>query len=347
MNSVSRHLAGAAALLVGVLAPCRADGPYHFSRQIPIGGDEGWDYMQVDGGARRLYVSHGGKVVVIDIDRLVVCGEIDGTPGVHGIALAPELGRGFTSNGREGRAGIFDLATFQVLSKVETGENPDAILYVPGLREVYTFNGRSRSATAFGAASGRVLATIPLPGKPEFAAVDPEAGRIYDNIEDRNEIAVIDAGTHRVTALWPIAPGESASGLAIDTEHHRLFAGCHNRLMAVIDSTDGRVVATVPIEPGVDANAFDPGTQLAFSSNGAGTVTVVREETAERFTVVQTLATRRGARTMALDPGTHAIFLADADFEPQPEAQPGEPRRWPKTVPGTFKILVYSYAGKP
>jgi DNA-binding beta-propeller fold protein YncE len=344
MAKLNLRFPAAALAVLGALATCRADGPYRFLKEIPIGGAGGWDYLRIDGDARRLYVSHATRVVVIDLDRGAVCGEVDDTPGVHGIAIAPELGRGFTSNGREGKAGIFDLRTLQTLSKVQTGENPDAIAYVPGIREVYTFNGRSRTATVFGAGTGRVLATIPLPGKPEFAAVDPKAGRIYDNIEDRNEVAVIDAGTRRIAALWPIAPGEGASGMAIDLEHHRLFIGCHNRLMAVLDSADGRVVATLPIDAGVDANAFDPGTQLAFSSNGAGTVTVVHEDAPDRFTVVQSLATMRGARTMALDPVTHAIYLADAKFEPLPEPQPGGPRPWPKIIPGTFKILVYGYA---
>ena len=335
----------AAALAAGLSAalPCRADGPYRFDRAIPIAGDGGWDYLKVDETARRLYVSHATTVVVVDIDRGVVSGEIGGTPGVHGIAIAPELGRGFTSNGREGKAGIFDLRTLQPLGKAETGANPDAILYVPGRQEVYTFNGRGLSATVIGAASGAVLATLPLPGRPEFAASDPAAGRIYDNIEDKDEVAVIDARTRKIAALWPIAPGESASGMAIDAVHHRLFLGCENRLMTVMDSTNGRVVAAVPIDAGVDANAFDPGTQLAFSSNGAGTVTVVREDTPDRFTVVQTLETARGARTMALDTRTHALFLATADFEPQPDPQPGEPRRRPRILPGTFRILVYRY----
>ena len=339
----------AAALAAGMcfLPPCRADSPYRFFRAIPIGGDSGWDNLRIDEGARRLYVSHATRVVVVDIDRNAIVGEIEGTPGVHGIALAPELGRGFTSNGREGMAGIFDLGTLKTLAKVPTGANPDAILYVPGHREVYTFNGRAHSATAFAADTGDVVATIPLPGKPEFAAVDPQTGLIYDNLEDGNEVAVIDSGTRRVVSLWPIAPGESASGMAIDVAHHRLFLGCENRLMAVMDSTNGRIVATLPIGEGVDANAFDPGTQLAFSSNGSGTVTVVREVTPERFEVLQVLPTVRSARTMALDPKTHAIYLAAADLEPQAAQQPGEPRQRPKIVPGTFRIMVYAYSPEP
>ena len=335
-------LAAAAALGSPPLA--RADGPYRFIREIPIGGDGGWDYLSLDAGARRLYVSHATHVVVIDVDRGTIVGEIADTPGIHGVALAPELNRGFTSNGRENRAGIVDLATGKTLAKVATGENPDGMLYEPGRREVYMFNGRGRSATVFGAESGKVVATIPLDGKPEFPAADPVAGRVYDNLEDKSEVAVIDTATHAVAARWPIAPGEEASGLAFDAAHHRLFLGCHNRMMVMMDSANGRVVATVPIGAGVDANAFDPGTQLAFASCGDGTVTVAHEDSPEKLTVVQTLATERGARTMTLDPKTHAIYLATASFEPAPAPAPGERPQRPKIVPGTFKVLVYGMA---
>jgi DNA-binding beta-propeller fold protein YncE len=257
------------------------------------------------------------------------------------VALAPELKRGFTSNGRENKAGIVDLETLKTLSKVDTGQNPDGMLYEPGRQEVYMFNGRGRSATVFDAKTGTAIATIPLSGKPEFAAADPQAGRVYNNIEDKSEVAVIDIKTHQVVATWPIAPGEEASGMAIDAEHHRLFLGCGNKLMVMMDSTNGKVVATAPIDQGVDANAFDPGTLLAFASCGAGTVTIAKEETPDKLTVVQTLTTERGARTMTLDPKTHNIYLASAKFEAQPEPAPGAPRQRPKMVPGSFKILVY------
>jgi len=328
---------------LSLVAVARADGPYRPAGVIPVGGSGGWDYLNVDPDARRLYVSHANKVVVIDIDRRAVVGEVADTPGVHGIAVAPELGRGFVSDGRADSATIFDLATLETISNTGTGQNPDCIVYDSGRREAVTFNGRSNSATVIDGATGRVVSTIPLPGRPEFAAVDPAASRIFDNIVDRNEVAVIDAGTHKVSSIWPIAPGESASGIAIDLEHHRLFVGCRNGRMVILDSRDGRVVAALPIDSGVDANAFDPGTQLAFSSNGAGTVTVAREDSAERFSVVQTLATVRGARTMALDTRTHAIFLAAADFEPQAAPEAGQPWQRPKIVPGTFRILVYAY----
>ncbi len=318
-----------------------AEGPYHFLKEIPVGGDGGWDYLSVDAAGRRLYVSHGAVVIVIDIDKDAVVGAIADTPGVHGLAVASELGRGFTSNGRENKAGIVDLQTLKTLARVETGENPDGMLYEPGRQEVYMFNGRGKSATVFEATSGRVVATIPLSGKPEFAACDPLAGRVYDNIEDKSEVAVIEAKTHAVVATWPVAPGEEPSGMAIDLAHHRLFVGCGNKTMVMRDSDGGRVVASVPIGEGVDANAFDPGTQLAFASCGSGTVTIARETSPDALAVVQILATEPRARTMALDPRTHKIYLASARFEPQPAAVEGAPRQRPKMIPGSFKILVY------
>jgi hypothetical protein len=318
-----------------------ADGPYHLLKEIPVGGDGGWDYLSVDAAGRRLYVSHGTEVTVIDIDKDVVVGAIADTPGVHGLAVAPELKRGFSSNGRENKASIVDLQTLKTLSKVDTGQNPDGMLYEPGRQQVYMFNGRSKSATVFEALSGKVVATIPLSGKPEFPACDSQAGRVYDNIEDKSEVAVIDTASHDVVAAWPIAPGEEASGMAIDVAHHRLFLGCNNKLMVMMDDTSGQVVASVPIGGGVDANAFDPGTQLAFASCGSGTVTIAKEEAPDKLIVVQTLVTEPRARTMALDPPTHKIYLASAKFEAQPEPAPGAPRQRPKMIPGSFKILVY------
>ncbi len=329
--------------LLGVTAPavCRAQPAYHFLKEIPVGGEGGWDYLSVDTAGGRLYVSHAAKIVVIDLQKEEVVGEIPDTPGVHGFAIAHQLGRGFASNGSENKVSIVELATLKTLSKVETGENPDAILYEPGQDEVYAFNGRGRSATVIGAKEGKAVATIPLSGKPEFAAADSEAGRVYCNIENKNEVAVLDTKTHQVINRWPIAPGEEASGMAFDVAHHRLFLGCRNRLMVVMDSTSGKVVATVSIGLGVDANAFDPGTQLAFSSNGEGTVTIAHEETPDKFTVVQTLTAERGARTMALDPKTHRIYLSSAKFEPMPTPAAGAPRQRPRIVPGSFKVLVY------
>ena len=332
--------------IAGILAaPLHAaDGPYHFLKEIPVGGDGGWDYLSVDEAGRRLYVSHGTEVVVIDLDKEVVVGSITNTPGVHGLAVASDLQRGFTSNGREDKSSVVDLKTLETLSKVETGKNPDGMLYEPGQHEVYMFNGRGQSATVIDAKTTKVVATIPLAGRPELPAADPKAGRVYDNLEDKSEVVAIDTKTHQVVNTWPIAPGEGPSGLAIDEAHHRLFLGCGNKLMVMMDGGSGKIVGSVPIGDGVDANAFDPGTQYAFASCRDGTVTIAHEDAPDKLTVVQTLATERGSRTMALDPKTHKIYLAAAKFEtpaaPAEGAPPGGRAR-PKMIPGTFKILVY------
>jgi YVTN family beta-propeller protein len=328
-------------LLLGPAALCATDKPYHPVREIPVGGDGGWDYLSVDPAAHRLYVSHGTEVVVINTADDTVAGRIADTPGVHGIAIAPELKRGFSTNGRDNSMSIVDLGTLKTVAKVATGENPDAMLYEPGRREVYAFNGRGQSATVIDAQTGRPVATIPLGGKPEFCAADSAAGRVYCNIEDTNEVAAIDTATHQVVSRWPIAPGAEATGMAIDVAHHRLFIGCHNRLLAMLDTASGKAVATVPIGAGVDANDFDPGTQLAFASCGDGTVTIAHEDAPDKLTVVQTLTTEPRARTMALDPATHKIYLASAKFEaPAEPPKPGQRPR-PKMVPGSFKVLVY------
>jgi DNA-binding beta-propeller fold protein YncE len=336
-------------LRLAVLALCgaitlpseAASEVYKFLNEIPIGGEGGWDYLSIDSGAHRLYVTHGTKIVVVDLEKNAVTGEIADTPGVHGFAIAPNLGRGFASDGKENKASIVDLKTLATVLKVDTGENPDAILYEPGHAEVYAFNGRGKSATAFDSKSGKVTATIPLPGKPEFAAADQKAGRVYCNIEDKSEIVAIDTAAHTVVARWPLAPGEEPSGMAFDVVHHRLFIGCNNKLMMVVDSNTGKVIGSIPIGAGVDACAFDDKTQLAFSSNGEGNVTIVKEETPDKFSVIQTLKTEPRARTMALDEATHRIYLPSAQFEPDVMSSSGASPARPKMIPNTMKILVY------
>jgi len=312
-----------------------ADANYHLLNTIPVGGDGGWDYLSVDSAAQRLYVSHGTKVVVIDLAKDAVVGEITNTPGVHGLAPCPDLGLGVTSNGREDKAGIVDLKSLQTTAKVDTGKNPDGMLYEPGQHEVYLFNGRGQSATVINPKTAQVVATIPLGGKPEFAQADAAAGRVYNNLEDKNEVVAIDTKQHAVVNRWPIAPGEEASGMAFNEKTHHLFLGCGNKLMVMLDSTTGKVLASVPIGDGVDANAFDPATQLAFASCGEGTVTIAKED-GDKLTVVQTLPTEKGARTMTIDPATHKIYLAAAQFD-----APAAGQRRGKMVAGSFKILVY------
>ena len=253
-----------------------ADPGYHVVKKLQLGGEGGWDYLTVDSTARRLYISRSTHVMVVDIDTDKVVGDIADTPGVHGIALAPELNRGFTSNGKANTATIFDLKTLKVLGQVKTGDNPDAILYEPVSKRVFTFNGRSKDATVFEAASGEVAGTIALSGKPEFAAADGH-GKVYVNIEDTNWVVEIDSRKLALTKRYSLKPCEEPTGMGLDAERHRIYSGCHNKVMAILDTEAGRVIATVPIGQGVDGNGFDPETGLAFSSNGDGTLTVVRE----------------------------------------------------------------------
>lgn len=325
----------AATILSFGAALVRADEPYKLLKEIPVGGEGGWDYLSVDSSAHRLYVSHGTKIVVIDLAKDAVVGEITNTPGVHGLAPAPELGRGIATCGRENKAAIVDLKTLQTIAKVETGANPDGMLYEPGQQEFYTFNGHDQSATVIDAKSTNVVATIPLGGKPEFAADDVKAGRVFNNLEDKSELVAIDTKKHEVVNRWPIAPGEEASGMAFDEKNHRLFLGCGNKMMVMVNSESGKVLANVPIGDGVDANAFDPARQLAFASCGDGTVTIAHED-GDKLTVVQTLKTEKGARTMTIDPATHKIYLASAKFD-----APAEGQRRGKVQPGSFKILVF------
>jgi YVTN family beta-propeller protein len=330
---------GSTLILLGSAA--LADEAYKFLNEIPIGGEGGWDILTIDSPANRLYLSHATKVVVVDLNKNAVVGEIADTPGVHAFVPVPEVGRGFSSNGKESKSSVVDLTTLKTVSKVDTGQSPDAIVYEPRHGEVYVFNHRGNSATVIDAKTATVSATIELGGSPEFAAVDEKTGRVYCNLEDKSEVAVIDSTKHEVVAHWPIAPGEEPSGIALDAAHHRLFAGCHNKMMVMVDTGTGKVVGNVPIGAGVDGCAFDDATQLAFASCGEGTTTIAREETPEKLTVVQTLRTERGARTMALDPKTHRIYLPSAQFQQPPSPSPGASPTRPTIVPNTLKLLVY------
>lgn len=327
-------------LWASAVAPARQSSGYHVVRRYPLGGDGAWDYLLLDPLTRRLYVSRGTRVVVIDADSGITRGEIPNTPGVHGVALASDLGRGATSNGRDQSVTIFNLRSLDTLGRVHTtGANPDAIVYEPATHRVFTFNGAGRNATAIDLMASTVVGSVALGGKPEFA-VAPGDGRIYVNIENTAELVVLDARRLAVAARWPLAPCEQPTGLALDAAHARLFVGCSNRLMAVIDARSGRVVAQLPIGGGVDGTAFDAGTGLAFSSNGEGTLTVVREVTPDSFAVVDTVPTQRGARTLALDPRTHTVFVATAEFGATPAPTPEQPHPRPAIVPGSFVILV-------
>ena len=311
---------------------------YHRVQKITIGGEGGWDYLIADGSSGRVYVSHGGEVDVVDAHSGQVAGKIADLKGVHGIALAPEFGRGFISNGQAGTVTIFDLKTLNKIgADVPAGKNPDAIIYDPGSKRVFAFNGRSSDATAIDAEKGTVAGTVTLEGKPEFAAADG-AGHVYVNIEDESKVFDIDSRKLTVEHRWPLAPCESPSGMSMDAAHRRIFSGCHNKMMAVMDADTGKVVATPPIGNGLDATAFDPGTALVFNSCGDGTLSVIHEDSPDHYTVVENANTQTGARTMALDTRTHHIYLSIADFEPAPAPAPGEFQRR-KVIAGTFGLL--------
>jgi DNA-binding beta-propeller fold protein YncE len=325
-----------------VAAPAAAPGPsgYHLIKTIKLSTDGFWDYLTFDSATRRLFISRGTRVDVLDVDSEKIVGTIPDTPGVHGIALAPELNDGYTSNGQAGTVTIFDMKTLQAIGHAQAGKNPDAIVYDPATKRVFTMNGLSKDSTAIDAVSGNVLATIPLGGKPE-STVSDASGHIYVNLEDKSQIQQIDSKNLVVTATWPLAPCESPAGLAIDRAHHRLFAGCHNKTMAILDSDSGKVVATAPIGLGVDANQFDPGTAYAFSSNGSGTLSVIHEDSPDKFTPIEEVPTQTGARTLAVDTKTHQVFLVTAQFAPPPAATPENPHPRGGMVPGSFVVLVF------
>jgi DNA-binding beta-propeller fold protein YncE len=312
---------------------------YHLAKKVPLGGEGGWDYLLADPATQRVFISRGTHTMVVDADGKVL-GDIPNTQGVHGIALAPEFDRGFTSNGRANTVTIFDLSTLKTISEVKvTGQNPDAILYDPASKRVFTFNGRSGDTTAIDAKTGEIVGSVALGGKPEFAQADG-TGHVYVNLEDKGQIAALDSKALKVLNTWPLAPCEEPSGLAFDVAHNRLFAGCGNKMMAVVNSTNGKVVATVPIGQGVDANSFDPGTGFAFASCGDGTLTVAHEDSPDKYTVVDTLQTERGARTMTVDTKTHTIYTVTAEFGPPPAATTKNPRPRPTIVPNSFTLLV-------
>lgn len=337
-------LALAIGCLLAVPRPSRAEPPaavdYHIVKRIVLGGNGFWDYMGFDNSHRHLFVSHGTHVLVVDADTYKVVGNIPDTPGVHGIAVAPRLNRGFISDGRANQVTIFDLTTLKTIGVVKvTGHDPDCIVYDPSSERVFTFNGDSDSSTAIDAKTGKVVGTIELGGRPEYAVANGR-GMIYNNLTDKSVELAINSHTLKIVSRWPMAPCQHPSGLAIDAVHNVLFQGCHNRLMGIMSATTGHVLASLPIGSGVDANRFDPETHLAFSSNGDGTLTVVKEISPTDFKVVQNVKTERGARTMELDPKTHNVFLVTAKFGPPGPLVPGRHFRRPTILPGSFTLLV-------
>lgn len=318
-----------------------AAGDYRQLNRVTLGGEGFWDYLAVDPQARRLYISRWSHVMVVDADSYQKVGDIQGIQGVHGIAIAHEFGRGFITEDQANQITIFDLNTLNKIGTVKTGNGPDAIIYDGYSKRVFVFSGDGR-VTAVRASTGRVQGSAELGGHPEFAASDGR-GHIYNNLEDKSEVVQIDSSTLRILNRWPLAPGESPSGMAIDAAHHRLFVGCRNRTLVVLNADNGKVVETVPIGNGVDANRFDPATKLVFSSNGDGTLTVIHEDSADAYTVIANVPTQRGARTMEVDTQTHRVYLVTAQLGPQP-TQPHTP---PSMVPGTFELLVYGQKTEP
>ena len=336
-------LLAASCLLASASAPAApaAPAPYQLLQKFTPGGDGGWDYLTLDPDARRLYISRGTHVMVLDADSGKSVGDIPDTNGVHGIALAPNLGRGFTSNGRDNTVTIFDLKTLKPTGTVAVGQRPDCIVYEPKTQRVFTFNGGSDDATAIDAKSGKVVGTVALGGRPEFAVADG-AGMLYDNLEDKSEVVALDAKALTVKNRWPLAPAESPSGIAMDAKSRRLFSVCDGGKMAVSDADTGKVVATPTIGNGPDAAGFDPKTGLAFSSNGQdGTLTILHEDAPDTYTVAQTVTTQAGARTMALDTKTHRVYLVTATALPP---NPGDPPRRRSYIPGSFVVLVFGPA---
>jgi len=325
-----------AAIFIGSFSRVAAAGSsgYHVIKTVSVPGDDGWDYLTVDSDARRVYISHGTHVVAMNADTYAMEGDIPDTPGVHGIAIAPDLGRGFISSGRANTATIFDLKTLKTIGTVKTDANPDAIAYDSVSKRVFTFNGRGKNTTAINATDGSVVGTLALGGKPEFAVADGK-GSIFVNNEDTSELIEINTQKLTETHRWPLAPCKSPSGLAMDAKSRRLFSVCDEKVMSVTDADSGNVVATPAICDGPDAAAFDPATNYAFASCGDGNLTVIHEDSAGKFTVIDSVPTKKSARTMGLDLKTHNIFLPAADFDPP---APGERRG--KMKPGSFVILV-------
>jgi YVTN family beta-propeller protein len=295
-----------------VASAVAADGGYSVTKKISVPGQGSWDYLTVDASARRLYVSHGTQVEVLDIDSGAIVGSIPKTPGVHGVAIAPELGRGFVSNGQASTVTIFDLKTLKAIADVPTGQKPDAIIYDPATSRVFAFNGGSNSATAIDAATGKVAGTVNLDGGPEFAAADGK-GFVFDNLEDESQVLKINSRDLKVEQRWPTAPCKAPSSMAIDRANRRLFLGCRSKVMAVMNADTGQVLTTLPIGDHVDATAFDEETKMIFNSNGEGTVTVIHQDSPDKYSVVETVKTVPRAKTMALDPKTHQLFLSTAE----------------------------------
>lgn len=334
-----KHTLMLSAILLGTGAAQVPAQSYHVTHTYTLGGDGGWDYIALDTAGHRLFIARQDRVMVVDPASGKALAEIPGLNRAHGVAFDYAGGRGFATSGGDSSVVIFDLKTLQVLGRTIAAPDADAVLFDPATKRIFTFNGDSRTSSVIDAASGKKIGTIDLGGGPEFA-VSAGDGKLYVNLEDSSAVDEIDASAMKVLRRWPLAPCESPSGLAIDREHHRLFSGCHNQVMAISDAQAGKVITTVPIGQGVDADRFDPGTQLAFASTGDGNVTVVHEDGPDKYSVVANVATKRGARTMEVDLASHTVYTVSADFGPPPAPTPDRPNPRPSIKPGTFALLV-------
>jgi DNA-binding beta-propeller fold protein YncE len=321
-------------------ASANANADYHIVSTIQVGGEGGWDYLEPDPVSRRLYVSHEKHVVVIDMDTLKVVGDVPDSPGMGGVALAPGLNRGFTANGDEDTVGVFALDTLKPIAKWKgTGRRPNQIGYEPSTQRVFSFNSTGRNITVFDAKTGNVLSTIEVDGRTEFYAMDGQ-GMVYDSLQDKATVIAIDAKTMKVVATYPLAPHAQPAGTTMDPQTRRIFVACRSKSFLVLDADTGKILATFPIGERNDAAKFDPGTKFAFASNGDGTLTVVHEDSPNQFTLVQTVKTEYGARTMAVDTKTHRVFMPSADWGPAAAPTPGNPNPRRPMVPDSFRVLV-------
>lgn len=304
------------------------------------GGKEYWDYITFDPSTRRLYISHNTEVKVVDADSGKILGSIGGLTRVHGIALVSHLGKGFISDGGADEAVVFDLKTLNVTSRIKTGGNPDCIIYDPASKHVLTMNGKTSNASVIDPVNDTVAATIDMGGRPEYAVSDGH-GSIYDNIEDKNEVVVVDSRSNTIKSRWPIAPAEEATAIDLDAKHHRLFVGGRNKLLAILNTDTGKVMQTFPIGAGVDTNIYEPETGLLFTAVREGILHIFHEDSPNKFSVVENVKTEFGARNAALDPKTHKVFVDTSDFGPAPEPTAEQPHPQPVPTPGTFRLLVY------
>jgi len=337
MKTIARFVT---VLLILTLPIHAAENTSHWTitGKIHVGGEGGWDWVTVEPAMHRLFLSHSSHVVVVDLKTRQVTGSMDAA-GVHGIALAPELKRGFFSNGGDGTVTIFDLGTLKILGKVKVGLNPDAVCYEPVTQRVFAFNGHSASATVFEATKGMALKEIPLGGKPEFAQPDGRGG-VFVNLEDKSKVLKIDAEKMKIVEQWSLPEESEPSALSIDTVNHRLFIGCGNKKLFVMDSTSGKIITTLPIGKGVDADFYDSTGKRIFASCGDGTLTVIHQDSADQYTVEEMATTEKGARTMGFDPTTSTIYLPVAKFGPPPPPTPEHPKPHSSIVPDTLEILI-------